>query len=167
MLDSAIEMNTLKTLLYMGVMHGFFTFYLPYQLASRDMQLIDTGVLRSIALPFWAIGALIIIQSSADLIRRGQGTPAHLDPPRELVINGWYRYVRNPIYLAALLIQLGFTLWFGSGIVIVYCLLFAIAYNILIYFIEEPMLRNTFGADYEAYCRAVPRWIPRMSRSKD
>ena len=29
-------------------------------------------------------------------------------------------------------------------------------------FYEEPTLRKMFGADYEEYCRNVPRWIPRM-----
>jgi protein-S-isoprenylcysteine O-methyltransferase Ste14 len=34
---------------------------------------------------------------------------------------------------------------------------------VLVY--EEPILRRKFGAEYEAYCRQVPRWFPRL-RSK-
>jgi protein-S-isoprenylcysteine O-methyltransferase Ste14 len=73
-----------------------------------------------------------------------------------------YRYVRNPIYLGALLVLLGYILWFGSGLLLIYSLLFLLAYQILITLIEEPILRNTFGQEYEEYCKRVPRWIPRI-----
>jgi len=154
-------MNTLKTILYMGTLHGFFTFYFPYQLASRDQQIIDIGIFRFIAFPLWIIGTLIVIQCSVDIVRRGRGTPAHLDPPKELVITGLYRHVRNPIYFGAVLVQLGYVVWFGSGWGTMYALLMFLGFHFLIVFIEEPILRNTFGADYEEYCKTVPRWIPR------
>jgi protein-S-isoprenylcysteine O-methyltransferase Ste14 len=154
-------MNTLKTILYMGSTHGLFTLYIPYLLASRTSS-FDFGVFRHLAFPFWILGALVIIQCSADMIRRGRGTPAHLDPPRELVVVGLYRYVRNPIYLGAMLFQVGFILWFGSALGIAYALLFFLAFNFLILIVEEPILRNQFGAAYEEYCRRVPRWIPKL-----
>lgn len=159
-------MNTIKTIFYMGIMHGFFTFYFPYQLALVDHPIFELGIFRYLALPLWVIGTFIIIWCSIDIIRRGRGTPAHLDPPKELVITGLYRYVRNPIYLGALLVQLGYILWFGSGMMISYFLFFVLAYHILIVFIEEPILRNTFGAAYTEYSKHVPRWIPRLSSDK-
>ena len=155
-------MNTFKTILYMGIMHGLFTFYLPYQLASFDNHLFDLGTFRYLAFPLWLIGALTIIWCSIDIIRRGRGTPAHFDPPKELVITGLYCYVRNPVYLGALLVQLGYILWFGSGLLISYFVFFVLAYHILIVFIEEPVLRNTFGAAYYEYVKKVPRWIPQI-----
>lgn len=158
------NMNTLKTTLYMGAMHGFFTFYLPYQLALLDRRLFDLGIWRYVAFPLWIVGTMIIIWCSIDIIRRGRGTPAHFDPPKELVITGLYCYVRNPVYLGALLVQLGYIFWFGSGVVISYFLLFFLAYHILIVFIEEPVLRNTFGAAYDDYMKRVPRWIPHFNQ---
>src|SRR5688500_13329734 len=155
-------MNTFKTLLYMGTLHGFFTFYFPHRLASLDTPLIDPGSFRFIALPFWMIGTLIIIWCSVDFVRKGRGTPAHADPPRQLVVTGLYRYVRNPIYVGALLVQLGYVIWSGSRIMLVYLLFFFLAYYILVLLIEEPILRNTFGAVYEDYCQRVPRWIPKL-----
>jgi len=80
------------------------------------------------------------------------------------MMNGLYRYVRNPIYLGALFVQLGYIVWFGSGIMISYFLFFAFAYHILIMFVEEPILRNQFGTAYDEYSRNVPRWIPRFRR---
>ncbi|MDQ3004175.1 MAG: isoprenylcysteine carboxylmethyltransferase family protein [Chloroflexota bacterium] len=159
-------MNTIKTLLYMGITHGIFTFYFPYHLALVDNRLFDLGIFRYLALPLWITGILIIIWCSLDIIRKGRGTPAHFDPPRELVITGLYRYVRNPVYLGALFVQLGYIIWFGSGILISYFLFFVLAYHILIVFIEEPILRNAFGAAYDEYSKSVPRWIPRIDQAK-
>jgi protein-S-isoprenylcysteine O-methyltransferase Ste14 len=154
-------MNTLKTLLYMGFMHGLFTFWLPYQLGQLESQFFDFNSFPYLALPLWAMGILIIIWCSVDIIRKGRGTPAHLDPPRLLIVNGPYRFVRNPIYLGALLVVLGFVIWFGTRLLVIYFLLYALGFQMLI-FIEEPMLRNTFGREYEEYCKNVPRWIPRI-----
>jgi len=155
-------MNTIKTILYMGFMHGLFTLYIPYQLASRDTSFVNFGIFRYLAFPLWILGALIIIQCCIDIIRRGRGTPAFVDPPKELVIAGLYRYVRNPIYFGALLVQAGYILWFGSGLAILYACMFFLAFHFLIIIIEEPILRNTFGDAYEEYCKTVPRWIPRL-----
>ena len=159
-------MNIIKTLLYMGSLHGFFTFYLPCQLSSADNPLFELGVFRYFAFPFWLIGTLIIIWCSVDMIRKGHGTPAHLDPPKILLVNGLYRHVRNPIYFGALLVQLGYIVWFTSGIMIIYFLFFILAFHILIVFIEEPSLRSAFGAAYDEYRKIVPRWIPRIDQPK-
>jgi protein-S-isoprenylcysteine O-methyltransferase Ste14 len=159
-------MNIIKTLLYMGSLHGFFTFYLPYQLSSAANPLFDPGLFRYLACPLWLTGTLIIIRCSVDIIRTGHGTPSHVDPPKILLVNGLYCHVRNPIYLGALLVQLGYIVWFTSGIMIIYFLFFVLAFHILIVFIEEPVLRNTFGAAYDEYVKSVPRWIPRIDQAK-
>jgi protein-S-isoprenylcysteine O-methyltransferase Ste14 len=153
-------MNTIKTILYMGSMHGFFTFYFPYLLASQSQQIFEPGIIRLLAFPLWLTGTSILIRCSIDIVSRGRGTPAHLDPPRRLIVNGFYRLVRNPIYLGALLVQLGFIAWFGSGLLIAYFIFFMIAFHLMILLIEEPILKNTFGREYEDYMNRVPRWIP-------
>lgn len=150
-------MNTLKTFLYMGMMHGFFTFYLPYQIASRDFLIFSTSLLVYVAVPLYWIGMLSIIWCSVNMVKRGLGTPAHLNPPKMLMMNGLYGYTRNPIYVGALLVLLSYMFWFGSRLMILYCLFFILAYQILITLIEEPILRNTFGQEYEEYCKKVPR----------
>jgi protein-S-isoprenylcysteine O-methyltransferase Ste14 len=156
-------MNTLKTVLYMGSMHGFFTFYLPYQLALTDRPFYNLGVFRYFAFLPWLIGILMIAWCSLDFIRKGHGTPAHLDPPKTLIISGWYRYVRNPIYGGALLVQLGYILWFASHFIILYFLSAFLAFNMLVVLIEEPILKLTFGVRYDEYVKRVPRWIPRFT----
>jgi protein-S-isoprenylcysteine O-methyltransferase Ste14 len=155
-------MNTFKTLIYMGILHGFFTFYAPFQLATWGLPLFDAGFLRYIAIPLWLLGAWIIICCCADIIRRGRGTPAHMNPPKELIISGLYRHVRNPIYFGALLTLLGHILWSGSAWAILYFLCYVVAFHILIVVFEEPVLKNKFGPDYDEYCNSVPRWIPKF-----
>jgi protein-S-isoprenylcysteine O-methyltransferase Ste14 len=155
-------MNILKTLLYMGIMHGFFTYYFPYQLALATTELFEPGIFRYLAIPFWLSGTLIIIWCSIDIIRKGRGTPAHLDPPKELVITGLYRYVRNPIYMGAMLVLFGYMIWSVSAWVILYSALAYTAFSFLIIVIEEPILKNTFGIAYTEYAERVPRWIPKF-----
>lgn len=154
--------NSIKTFLYMGSMHGFFTFYAPFQLATWSSPLFDLGGLRYMAVPLWIIGAWIIIRCSVDIIRRGHGTPAHMDPPKRLIITGLYRHVRNPIYFGALLALTGHILWSGSGWVIAYFLCYVIAFHILIVVFEEPALTTIFGEEYKEYLERVPRWIPKL-----
>ena len=155
-------MNALKTLIYMGSLHGFFTFYVPFQVATWTSPLFELGDLHYVAVPLWIIGAWIIIICSMDMIRKGRGTPAHMDPPKQLLITGMYRHVRNPIYLGALLALFGHIIWSGSGLVIAYSLCYVIAFQILVVVFEEPVLRRNFGREYEEYCGAVPRWMPKI-----
>lgn len=155
-------MNTIKTILYMGFMHGFFTYYFPYQIASRDFLVFNTQVFGYVSIPLFMVGTCCILWCSADMIQKGKGTPAHFDPPKRLIVNGLYRYTRNPIYVGALSVLCSYALWFGSGLAAVYFFLFLLAYQILITFIEEPILRNTFGQEYEEYCKKVPRWLVRL-----
>jgi protein-S-isoprenylcysteine O-methyltransferase Ste14 len=34
--------------------------------------------------------------------------------------------------------------------------------NVFVLLYEEPTLRRKFGEEYEAYCKRVPRWLPRL-----
>jgi protein-S-isoprenylcysteine O-methyltransferase Ste14 len=105
-------MTTLKSLLYLILEAGLFGLYIP--LASlRTGPRMETGVISFLAIPLWVIGSLTVLWCFWDFTFKGRGTPAPMDPPKELVVTGFYRYVRNPIYLGVLLIFLGHFLWFG------------------------------------------------------
>ncbi|HKE07834.1 MAG TPA: isoprenylcysteine carboxylmethyltransferase family protein, partial [Candidatus Acidoferrum sp.] len=85
-------------------------------------------------------------------------------PPQRLVVVGFYRYVRNPMYVGFLTGWVGLWIIFGHAnfaALIVACV--AILFVALfVRFYEEPHLRKLFGSDYETYCRNVPRWLPRL-----
>jgi protein-S-isoprenylcysteine O-methyltransferase Ste14 len=94
----------------------------------------------------------------------GRGTPGPWDAPRRLVAVGPYRWVRNPIYLAALLVVVGEAWWFLSLALLEYAAVMAITCHLFVMVYEEPSLSRTFGDAYAEYRRAVPRWLPRRPR---
>ncbi|HEV8382899.1 MAG TPA: isoprenylcysteine carboxylmethyltransferase family protein [Gemmatimonadales bacterium] len=90
----------------------------------------------------------------------GKGTAAPFDPPRRLVVAGPYRFVRNPIYIGAILTMLGAALYLWSGWLVLYALVVLIVTHLLVILYEEPHLRRVFGRPYEEYLQRVHRWIP-------
>jgi protein-S-isoprenylcysteine O-methyltransferase Ste14 len=156
-------MTAYKSLLYLIIEAGLFALYIPLTLLRAGPR-IEAGVLSFLAIPLWLIGALIILRCFWDFTFRGRGTPAPIDPPKELVITGFYRYVRNPIYVGVLLIFLGHFLWFGYWSLLMYTLIALIGVHFFIVLYEEPTLKRKFGAAYEEYCKQVPRWIPKFSK---
>jgi protein-S-isoprenylcysteine O-methyltransferase Ste14 len=106
-------------------------------------------------------GTVPLAQSFVDFIRAG-GTPVPVASPPRLVVTGFYRYVRNPIYVGFLAVLLGEVLVFGSLSLLEYT---AVAWCIgaaAVRFYEEPTLGRKFGPEYQAYQRAVPAWLPRL-----
>ena len=85
-------------------------------------------------------------------------------PPKRLVVVGFYRYVRNPMYVGFFVGWMGLWVVFGraslTAIVIVCAASLGTALFVQLY--EEPRLRGKFGRDYEEYCRNVRRWVPRL-----
>jgi protein-S-isoprenylcysteine O-methyltransferase Ste14 len=93
----------------------------------------------------------------------GHGTPAPFVPPRKLVVVGFYRYLRNPMYVGFLAGWVGLWVVFGQAsreAIAVACAA-ALGVDLFVAGYEEPTLRRTFGAEYEEYCRNVRRWVPR------
>lgn len=95
--------------------------------------------------------------------RIGRGTLAAWDPTTKLVVEGPYRYMRNPMITAVATLLAGEAVLFGSLWILAWAALF-IAVNFA-YFVlaEEPGLQRRFGDEYSAYRRAVPRWVPRRT----
>ena|SRR5829696_4477320 len=110
------------------------------------------------------LGLTLIVQTVALFATVGEGTLAPWDPTARLVVRGPYRRVRNPMISGVLGVLLGEALLLGSWPLLGW---FATVFAVnAVYFplVEEPGLRRRFGADYEAYRAAVPRWLPRLRR---
>jgi protein-S-isoprenylcysteine O-methyltransferase Ste14 len=90
-------MTVLKTILFMLLVPGLLLVVLPAWLMDTDPALFYFGIFQWLALPLWATGAAVTIWCAWAFTVRGHGTPSPTDPPRELVVSGLYRYVRNPI----------------------------------------------------------------------
>ncbi len=110
-----------------------------------------------------AIGLAVVIAAFAQFVREGRGTPAPIAPTEQLVVGGLYRYVRNPMYLAVAAVIGGQALIFQSPAVLAWLLGFMVLVFAFVTAYEQPTLRRTYGAGYEAYCDAVPGWWPRLT----
>ncbi len=110
-----------------------------------------------------AAGVAVVLDSFARFALQGLGTPAPILPTRHLVVSGLYQYVRNPMYAGVLSIILGQSLLFGDGRLFAYGVLLWLGVHVFVVGYEEPTLRRSFGSEYEAFRRNVPRWIPRLS----
>ena len=108
-----------------------------------------------------AIAALL--DAFARFVVEGLGTPAPIAPTERLVVGGLYRYVRNPMYLAIGVIIVGQALLLGRPQLLAYAAVFAAVVVTFVRSYEEPTLARRYGADYEAYRRAVPGWWPRRT----
>jgi protein-S-isoprenylcysteine O-methyltransferase Ste14 len=105
------------------------------------------------AIPLQIAGALLILAAAAVLVEsfahfaiKGLGTPSPALPTRYLVVSGFYRYVRNPMYVAVASIILGQALFFGSLALLAYATLVCGAFQLFVMTYEEPKLRTQFGS---------------------
>jgi protein-S-isoprenylcysteine O-methyltransferase Ste14 len=135
--------------------------FIPLGLLRTGSQ-VQTGFFSSVAVPLWMIGIAMLVWCFWDFLAKGKGTPAPIDPPKELVVSGLYEYVRNPMYVGVLFVILGHFLWFGFWNLLIYAALVFLAFHSFVIFYEEPNLKQRFGSAYEGYLKRVPRWIPRF-----
>lgn len=123
-------------------------------------------------LPYWQIaqgagclliltGTIPVVQSFVEFVRAG-GTPVPPASPPRLVVAGFYRHVRNPIYVGYVAVLLGEALLFGSRGLLVYTALSWCVGAMAVRFYEEPVLKRRFGRDYEEYLHHVRAWLPRL-----
>jgi protein-S-isoprenylcysteine O-methyltransferase Ste14 len=110
------------------------------------------------------LGFAVALRCVWDFGWTGHGTPAPIVPPKRLVVVGFYRYVRNPMYLGFGVGWIGLWVVFGRAdlLAIAVACVAALGVVLFVLFYEEPHLRKIFGADYEEYCSNVRRWLPRM-----
>jgi protein-S-isoprenylcysteine O-methyltransferase Ste14 len=70
------------------------------------------------------------------------------------------------MYVGVVAMIVGQALWFGSGAVLIYAAVIAIAFHVRVVLVEEPRLAKMFGAAYADYRAYVPRWLPRLRRTR-
>jgi len=151
-----------RTITYATVFVGVLLVYLPARILAWS------GITRPAVYEWPQIAGIVIATAGAVVALSclwafawiGKGTPAPFDPPRRLVVRGPYRFLRNPMYAGAGFAVGGAALFFESIQLLAFIALFLLATHLFVVFYEEPTLRRTFGAEYEAYCRRVHRWWP-------
>jgi protein-S-isoprenylcysteine O-methyltransferase Ste14 len=155
-------MLVLRSLFFLLVVPGTVAGLIPYLIVSRGGAGIAPPWSPPQIMGLAAIlaGTTILVWCVWDFAASGRGTLAPVDPPKELVVRGPYRYVRNPMYLGVLVLLLGQAAFFQSITLLQYTGAWFIVVCLIVLGYEEPALRRRFGDQYEQYCRAVPRWLP-------
>lgn len=146
------------TVLFPGIVVG----YLPYRILApvRVPQLDEWSWAQYGGIAAVAMGASALVWCIWAFAHHGRGTLAPFDEPPKMVVKGPYRYVRNPMYAAVVLILLGESSVFSSAGLLLYTSLFFVVFNVFIIGFEEPRLLSKHGTEYVEYSKQVGRWLP-------
>ena len=148
----------LKVVVFTVVMPGTFAVLIPF-LVVRDVPAAG-GALA------WFGLAAVNLRSAWDFAAFGKGTPAPIDAPKRLVTRGFFRYTRNPMYVAVLTVLAGWITLFGAAKLVAYAVVVFVFFSLFIRLYEEPRLAREFGDEYTAYMARVGRWLPWPGRGK-
>ncbi len=157
--DASAMSLLIRNLLFTIIVPGLGGVWIPWRILTRGAATPEPVTWPAVALI--AVGAALYFWCLSVFAIVGRGTPGPWDAPRRVVAAGPYRWVRNPIYIAALLVVVGESWLFLSPPLLVYAGAVAIFAHLFVIGYEEPTLRRRFGETYVEYLRTVPRWIPR------
>jgi protein-S-isoprenylcysteine O-methyltransferase Ste14 len=157
---SAAVVTTAFFFLAPGVVAGL----LPWWMTHWQMRspFAGWGPLRIVGGVLIVAGAGFLIHAFARFVSEGAGTPAPIAPTEHLVVGGAYRFVRNPMYLAVLSVIVGQALLLGQLALLRYAAIVACCFVVFVRLYEEPVLKRTYGAEYDEYRRRVRGWWPRL-----
>jgi len=155
----------LGSFLFLLIAPGFVAGVVPYWISRwrNGAAYAGSSAIRILGVLLIIFGIPLLLDSFTRFALQGQGTPAPVFPTKHLVVTGFYRYVRNPMYAGVASVIFGQALYFRNVLVLEYGVIICLAFHLFILFYEEPTLRRTFDREYEEFCKNVPRWIPRLS----
>jgi protein-S-isoprenylcysteine O-methyltransferase Ste14 len=141
---------------------GFGAALVPWWLTGWQVQPLPSHarLARVVGAVLVVIGLIPPVHVFAEFVRAG-GTPMPGAMTTRLVVTGFNRYVRSPIYLGAVTIFVGEAVLLWQGSLLVYAVAAWVCIAVFVHWYEEPTLLRRFGADYAEYRQAVPAWIPR------
>ncbi|MBU4310630.1 isoprenylcysteine carboxylmethyltransferase family protein [bacterium] len=132
---------------------------------NYSLPVYDYIYFKIIGLALATIGLVIVIHCAYVLFfKPKQDLPfpgGLLRPPEKFIVEGLYKFVRNPMVLGYFIIILSEFFMFGHLLVLIYLIIMTLFANIII-FKEEKQLEKSFGREYVRYKERVPRWIPRF-----
>lgn len=155
----------LGSLLFFVIAPGTLAVYLPGLITGWRLKPAFFGLeaLRVVGAAFVFLGLMAVVESFARFVWKGLGTPAPVAPPIRLVVTGFYRRVRNPIYAGLIAIITGEALVLGDERMLVYAAILWLFFHVWVLVIEEPGLSLSFGDEFATFKANVPRWLPRLT----
>ena len=154
----------LGSAIFLVIAPGIVAGYVPWRISRWHVgaPLLGTSLSRLAGVLLIVAGIPVLLDSFARFALQGLGTPAPIFPTRHLVVSGFFQYVRNPMYVAVVSLILGQGLFFGSIRLLEYGTAVCLGFHLFVLIYEEPVLRKSYGREYEEFCANVPRWIPRL-----
>ena len=142
---------------------GIMLIYLPLWITHFRIPAAEPLWQKLCAALLILVGILPALESVSRFIYVGRGTLVPVAPPEHLIVSGFYRYVRNPMYVGVLLALAGEAILFRNKGIVIEAVLMGIAAGIFIHFHEEPSLTRRYRDEYLEYRQHVPRWLPRLT----
>ncbi|MEX1256412.1 MAG: isoprenylcysteine carboxylmethyltransferase family protein [Gemmatimonadota bacterium] len=147
---------TWRAVLAFLLLPGIVAYLVPYLMAPAALERASWQWLGALLL---AAGSVALLRCAREFRTRGEGTLAPWSPPRRLVTTGLYRRSRNPMYVAVLVVLIGWSVWYRSLALGLYTVAVAGAFHLRVLLYEEPKLEETFGAEWRGYRERVRRWL--------
>ena len=142
-----------------------YAFYLVAKIVDPFLwvNMFLQGLLISILGLFLSIvGFLLAAWSVYVQFMQGKGTPAPVMPTQKLIVDGPYKFCRNPMTLGTFLLYLGFGFVVHSFSFILLSVLFLVVILGYVKLVEEKELEVRFGEEYISYKERTPFLIPRI-----
>lgn len=133
-------------------LHIFWPVSLPY---ARVLPALPRYILGSLMIA----GGATLIAGAARVFREARENPKPSSPSHKLLVEGPYRYSRNPMYTGGAMTMIGISLLLSSLWFLVVPLTTLVLAKHLIILPEEAYLEFRFGNEYRRYKESVRRWF--------
>ena len=140
------------------------TVILPFLLYSAGANLmpLPPGAFKPVGAIIYTLGLGMQLYTTFLFWQYAQGTLAPWQPTQKLVVRGPYRYCRNPMITAVVMMLLGEAFFFNALGIMIWACAFFVMNTLFFIFKEEPDMLARFGDSYAEYKKHVPRWLPRL-----
>lgn len=154
-------LNATKTILQIICVWSITLGIIPFIITKAFPQSLNTNItIQILALFIFLISSSLGVWSAISLVKNGKGTPLPLDQTQQLVTQGPYQYIRNPMAVAGLLQGVAVSLYLGSLPVFLYTVLGALLWQYVVRPSEEKDMLDRFGSSYSEYKSKVRCWWP-------
>lgn len=159
-----ILLNYVKTFLQIICVWTITLFVIPTLIIDSfgETTMISNNI-KIIGITLFIIFSIIGLFSAYVMVKIGEGTPLPLDQTQKLVTKGPSKYVRNPMAIAGIGQGMSISVFFGSFHILIYSVLGAILWHLVVRPLEEKNMIERFGDEYEAYRKTVKCWIPKIN----
>jgi len=161
-----LAVTSFKTFVQIICVWSITLFLFPWIIMDAfEIQGNSSEIMKIASYIIFGLFSILGLWSSFVMVRNGKGTPLPVDQTKKLVINGSYKYVRNPMAIAGIGQGLAISLFLGSVHILVYCLIGGLVWQFVVRPLEEKNMVERFGSDYEKYRAEVNLWIPNFKKN--